>query len=130
MQHIPELYFAASDIDGRGMFCGLDIPKGSLIEICPVIVLSKEDRLIIHETKLHDYYFTWGIDQKQCAIALGYGSIYNHAKDSNAEYNLNLADQTIEFITVKKIKAGDEITINYNGESGDGKTLWFEKENK
>lgn len=130
MQHIPGLYYAASEISGRGMFCAHEILKGSLIEICPVVVLPEEELPVIHSTKLHDYYFTWGIDQKQCAIALGYGSVYNHAKSSNAEYNLNLADKTIEIIAVKNILAGDEITINYNGESGDGKPVWFEKDKK
>ena len=95
-----------------------------------MIVLPEEEVEIIHGTKLHDYYFTWGLEQKQCAIALGFGSLYNHAKDSNAEYNLNLADETIEIIAVKNILIGEEITINYNGESGDGKRVWFEKEKK
>ena len=127
MQHIPGLYFGPSDISGRGMFSTEDIAGGSLIEICPVVVLPQEEVSIIHGTRLHDYYFTWGIDQKQCAIALGYGSVYNHAKDSNAEYNLNLADKTIEIVAVRDIPPGEEITINYNGESGDRKPVWFEK---
>ena len=128
MQRIEGIYFAPSDISGRGVFTIHEIPAGTLIEICPVIVLPKDELPIIHGTKLHDYYFTWGIDQKQCAIALGYGSIYNHDKDSNAEYNLNLADNTIEIVAVKDIPSGAEITINYNGETGDGKKVWFEKE--
>ena len=127
MQHIPGLYFAPSDISGRGMFSIEAIEEGALIEICPAIVLPEAEVAVIHETRLHDYYFTWGIDQKKCAIALGYGSMYNHEKDSNAEYNLNLGDETIEIIAVKNIAAGEEITINYNGESGDGKPVWFEK---
>lgn len=127
MQHIPGLYFAQSDISGRGMFSIEDIPKGSLIEICPVIVLPEGEVSVIHETRLHDYYFSWGIDQKKCAIALGYGSVYNHAKDSNAEYDLNLEEETISIVSVKKISAGEEITINYNGESGDEGKVWFEK---
>ena len=130
MQRIIGIYFAPSKLSGRGIFTVNEIPEGSLIEICPMIVLPEEDVEIIHGTKLHDYYFTWGIDQKQCAIALGFGSLYNHYKNSNAEYNLNLADETIEIIAVKKILSGKEITINYNGESGDGKSVWFEKQNK
>lgn len=130
MQRILGIYFALSELSGRGVFTINEILKGSLIEICPMIVLPKEEVKIIHGTKLHDYYFTWGIDQKQCAIALGFGSLYNHTKNSNAEYNLNLADETIEIIAVKKILSGEEITINYNGESGDGEKVWFEKGNK
>ena len=127
MQHIPGIYFAPSSIEGIGMFTIQKIPKGSIIEICPVIILPQEERQFIHKTKLHDYYFTWGVDQKACAIALGYGSIYNHAKQSNAEYLLNLSDKTIHIVAVKDIEPTEEITINYNGESGDQTPVWFEK---
>lgn len=126
MQRIPGIYFAHSEVGGRGVFTSVDIPEGSLIEICPVIVLPKEELPIIHKTRLHDYYFLWGVKQDTCAIALGYGSLYNHAIGSNAHYELNVVEDTIEIIAVKDIKAGEEILVNYNGEPGDAKSLWFE----
>lgn len=127
MQRIPGIYFAYSNFGGRGVFSSEDISKGSLIEICPVIVLPKEELPVIHKTRLHDYYFLWGVKQDMCAIALGYGSLYNHTIDSNAHYELNVADDTIEIVAVKDIKAGEEITVNYNGEPGDDKAVWFEE---
>ncbi|MEZ4982444.1 MAG: SET domain-containing protein [Saprospiraceae bacterium] len=128
MQRIPGIYFAYSDIGGRGVFTSTDIPEGSLIEICPVIVIPKAELPIIHKTVLHDYYFLWGYKQDHCAIALGYGSLYNHQVNSNAHYDLNIAEKTIEIIAVRNIKAGEEICVNYNGEPGDGKSLWFDKD--
>lgn len=109
------------------MFTAEPIEKGSLIEICPVIVLPKKEVPVIHGTRLHDYYFLWGRELKQAAIALGYGSLYNHAVHSNAHYELNLSDNTIEIYAVEDIPAGAEITVNYNGEPGDDALVWFEK---
>lgn len=99
-----------------------------MIEICPVIVLPEADLPIIHRTKLHDYYFLWGDDQQQCAIALGYGSLYNHAYEPNARYLLDYEHDTIDFYCIKKIEAGEEITVNYNGEPEVKTPVWFDGE--
>lgn len=126
MQRIPGIYFADSPLGGRGVFTAVQIPEGSLIELCPVIVLPKEELPVIHGTRLHDYYFLWGEKQNQCAIALGFGSLYNHAINSNARYELNLSENIIEIFAVRDIEAGEEITVNYNGEPGDPTDVWFD----
>jgi len=125
--HIPSLYIAPSEIHHRGMFTSQTIDAGNTIEVCPVIVLSKEDRSIIHDTHLHDYYFTWGEDDLDCAIALGYGSLYNHSYEPNARFWVDFEMETISIRSIKDIAAGEEITINYNGEPGDKSPLWFSK---
>ncbi|MEL6924287.1 MAG: SET domain-containing protein [Bacteroidota bacterium] len=120
-----EIYVAPSDIEGRGVFAAEDIAVGEIIEICPVVVLSKKDRKVVHETVLHDYYFRWGRKQKKAAIVLGYGSIYNHSFRPNAVYLRNQEAMTLDVICRKAIKAGDEITFNYNGDPKDESPLWF-----
>lgn len=99
-----------------------------MIEICPAIVLSEKDLPAIHSTKLHDYYFLWGEDQQQCAIALGYGSLFNHSYQPNARYLLDYEHLTIDFYCIKKIEAGEEITVNYNGEPDEKTPVWFDQE--
>jgi len=128
MQRLPHIFFAPSPLGGRGVFTSEPIPKDSLIEICPVIVLPEEELPIIHKTFLHDYYFLWGENEEQCAIALGFGSLYNHAYDSNAEYIIDLDELTIDIYSVRDIEAGEEITVNYNGEPGDMKPVWFDRD--
>ena len=123
------LFIAPSDIEGRGVFAMENINKGEIIEICPVIILSKKDKKIIHKTLLHDYYFLWGKKQKQAAIVLGYGSIYNHSYRPNAVYLRNHKAKTMDIICRKAIKAGDEITINYNGDPKDKTAVWFDQSN-
>ncbi len=126
MQRLPFIYFKDSDNRGRGVFTSEFIPIGTLIEICPVIILSQEDRLKIHETHLHDYYFLWDREGQQAAIALGFGSLYNHSFTPNAEYQTNVKDKTIDVYASQDILAGEEITFNYNGQRFDDSPLWFE----
>lgn len=126
MQRLPYLFFGKSKLGGRGVFTAEPIKEGSLIEICPVIILPEEELPIIHNTYLHDYYFLWGEDEKRCAIALGFGSLYNHAYDANAEYILDLDENTIDFYSVRDIEVGEEITVNYNGLPDDPEPVWFD----
>jgi SET domain-containing protein len=126
MQRLPSLYIASSPLGGRGVFTAEHIPEGSLIEICPVIIISKDDCALIHQTHLHDYYFLWGEQDQACALALGYGSLYNHSFEPNAEYSPDYENDNFEFYALSEIKAGNEVTVNYNGEPGEQDSLWFE----
>lgn len=124
MSQIPGLYLLESN-KGRGVFTAMDIPKDALIEICPVIIIPALELPIIHKTTLHDYYFLWGEHQESAAIALGYGSLYNHAVESNADFITDMTDDTIHIVAIQDIEAGSEICINYHGEKGDARALWF-----
>lgn len=60
IQQHPGLYFAPSGKHRYGMFCTQDISSGSVIEICPVILIPKSEAgNIIRGTVLYDYYFDW-----------------------------------------------------------------------
>ncbi len=111
---------------GRGVFTSEDIDTGTVVEIAPVIVMSGEDRLLLDKTILHDYIFEWGEELDQCCMALGYVPVYNHSYESNCEYEMDFEQQQISIKTVRTIKAGEELFINYNGDWNDSKTLWFE----
>ena len=127
MQQIPSLYIMDSDLGGRGVFSSSPIPKGSIIEIAPVIIIPGDQRPILDQTIIHDYYFIWGQDDQQVALLLGNGSIYNHSFTPNAEYRPDFEGQTMSFYAIDDIAAGVEITVNYNGNpEGKGK-FWFHK---
>jgi len=121
---IPNLYVAQT-VHGRGVFTAAPVEKGSIIEICHIIVIPKEELPIIHKTTLHDYYFVWGKEMENCAIALGFGSLYNHAVNPNANFILDLSNNTIDIEAIKNIEPGEQITINYHGQPGDEEKLWF-----
>lgn len=126
MQRLPFIYFQDSPKGGRGIFTTDFIPIGTLIEICPVIVIPENDLQPIHETCLHDYYFLWSDDGNEAAIALGFGSLYNHSFHPNAEYITNRENRSIDVYSIEDIAAGEEITFNYNGSPYDQAKLWFE----
>jgi SET domain-containing protein len=111
---------------GRGVFATRDIQSGELIHVAPVIVLSKEECETAESTILANYVFSWRKKTGRCALALGYGSLFNHSYTPNAKYKLRTKKDTIEFFAYTDIKAGDEIFVNYNGKPEDQSPLWFE----
>jgi len=125
MNQRPGLYIAHCDGKGRGIFTTTPISEGEIIEICPIIKIPKFEMPIIHKTHLHDYYFLWGEELDECVIALGFGSLYNHELMPNANFILDLDNDTIDIQAIKDIEAGEEITLNYNGEPGCEDELWF-----
>ena len=90
------------------------ITKGELIESCPIILIPKTDWDNVKKTVLNNYQFTWD-DDHDC-IVLGYGSIINHSYEPNAMYTRNYGEELMEFYTLRDIPAGQEITVNYNGD--------------
>lgn len=123
---LPYLHIASTSNMGRGVFTSKNLKKDTVIEIAPVIVMNGADRKLLDQTLLHDYIFEWGDNKDQCCMALGYVPIYNHSYKSNCEYEMNFRDQLITIKTVRNIKAGEELFINYNGDWNDSKKLWFD----
>ena len=100
-----------------------------VVECSPVIVMSAEERVHLDKTLLHDYIFEWQPEERnECCVALGYLSLYNHSFASNCEYFMDYETQTMSIRTVREIAAGEELTINYNGDWNDESPLWFEAE--
>ena len=126
LQH-ADIYFGPSELHGRGVFAASDISQGQIIEICPVLVFDKNELPHVRQTILDNYYFDWGEEGDYFAFCLGYGSLYNHVHHSNAEYAMDFTAQTIDIYAVRDIPAGEEITINYNGEPGNTEKVWFEE---
>ena len=123
---LPFIFIAPTGEMGRGVFTSSVIEEGTVIETSPVIVMSGEDRKLLDQTLLHDYIFEWGDKKKQCCMALGYVPMYNHSYKSNCEYEMDFETEMIRIKTVRYIKAGEELFINYNGDWNDAKPLWFE----
>ncbi len=122
----PDIIVTKTKNKGRGVFTDKKIAANTVVEIAPVIVMPEVARKILDQTLLHDYIFEWGDDKKQCCMALGYVALYNHAYQSNCEYEMNFNKQLITITTVKDVKAGEELCINYNGDWNSNKKLWFD----
>ncbi|MCA0983633.1 SET domain-containing protein [Halobacillus yeomjeoni] len=111
---------------GRGVFTTRKIKKGDLIEQSPVIVVPSRERRFITKTVLSNYFFNWGRSFNDVAVALGYGSLFNHSYSPNAYFKNNLRASTVDFYAYKDIQAGEEITVNYNGDPRDSTPVWFD----
>lgn len=122
----PDIIIAKTKNKGRGVWANKNIAANTVLEIAPVIVVPGIDRKLLDQTVLHDYIFEWGDAKKQCCIALGYISLYNHAYQANCEYEMNFKKHLITVTTVKAVKAGEELCINYNGDWNNDKKIWFD----
>jgi uncharacterized protein len=110
---------------GRGLFATRPINCGELIEAAPVVVVPHAQVAQLDATILGDYYFVWGDNKQDAAILLGRCSLCNHSYEPNARFVLVPAQRTIEFIALRAIAAGEEITTNYNGDPANRAPIWF-----
>lgn len=115
---------------GRGVFSTKDYVRNEVIEECPVIIISPRERIKIDGTSLYNYYYSWGKNNDQAAIALGYGSLYNHSYNPNAQYVKDLENATLKIVAIRSIATGEEIRVNYNGDPSSKKSMWFRVEDE
>jgi hypothetical protein len=115
-----KLFVCMTPDKGRGVFAKVNIFAGDTIEICPVIPLSEADHRDIADTPLNDVVFDWpdpGQNPENewygCCVVLGFGSIYNHSPDSNADWYMSVPDRQMRVVALKSIVAGEQITIDY-----------------
>ena len=92
---------------GYGVFAGKTIQKGEIIEECYVLITRGKDKA------LEDYYFD---GDGKYALLTGYGIIYNHSDDDNAEYHINVKRRLATIKASRKIKKGEEIFVSYGDE--------------
>ncbi|MEL6124303.1 MAG: SET domain-containing protein-lysine N-methyltransferase [Bacteroidota bacterium] len=124
MLHIPGLYIADTD-HGRGVYTGIDISRGDIIERCPIIKIPTGQLRHINPTILYEYYFLWQEEGVEACIALGYGSLYNHSPTPNAEIILDHTDDHIVIQAIQNISPTTEIRIDYTGATKGEIELWF-----
>lgn len=124
MRQIPGIYILENE-KGRSVYSGIEINPDDIIEACPILHIPEEQKAIIHKTAIHDYYFIW--PSGGIAIALGFGSIYNHSDRPNAEVIFDVDSKEIIIKCIATVSPGEEILIDYTGGSKDV-NLWFEVE--
>jgi SET domain-containing protein len=123
---LPILFVAPSEKGGRGVFTSEAIKAGTVIEVSPVLVFTPSERKIIEQIFLFDYIFEWGNNRKKAALGLGYISMYNHDYDANCEYEMDYDHNLMTLTTVRDIKKGEEVVINYNAHPTDTTPIWFD----
>jgi len=102
-----KLVVKKSPTHGYGVFTLKSLKKGELIEECYIIVSRGGDK------GLEDYYF----DVKgKYALFTGFGCIYNHSDEPNADYIINAKKRLVTIKADRKIRKGEELFISYGEE--------------
>ncbi len=115
------LEIRCSPIHGRGVFATRAFSTGDTVERCPVVVVPAAEQSLLDRTNLFNYYFYW--EDGAAAIALGYGSLYNHSASPRARYRKDFDASVVAFVAVQDIEVGREITVDYT--DGGRNELWF-----
>jgi SET domain-containing protein len=100
-----KIYVKKSKKHGYGVFAGKTFKKGEKIEECYIITSKKGG-----DKALEDYYFD--VNGKY-AIFTGFGIIYNHSDDPNADYIINEKNRLTTIKADRTIPKDTEIFISY-----------------
>jgi SET domain-containing protein len=115
---------------GRGAFAKKSIKKGKVIDIAHVILLPNSDYEQIQDTILYEYCYVWAdpnhMPEFENAITMSISQFINHSFSPNVKYLYDYDEKAIEFMAIKDIRKGEEITMNYNGLVGDKTPVWFD----
>lgn len=104
---------------GRGVFAGRPFRKGEVIEVCPVLLIPEHmERKCVGE-ELERYIFAWDKTGDVAAIALGYGSLYNHSDSPNAAFAPRKRDKVVVFRARQDIAEGEQILVDYEWPAAD-----------
>lgn len=104
---------------GRGVFATRAIAADELIEACPVLRLTTP--ILELPEEIRRVVFQWEAlagEPGVLALALGHGSLYNHANPANARYAAAADGDSLIIHAARPIAAGEQITINYNAALG------------
>lgn len=116
---------------GRGVFAARAFTAGEVVEECPVVLFRKPYTALHKELKTIVFHWERPEDSAATqALALGYGSLYNHANPANMRYETDAASLVLRLVAVRDIGADEELTINYNADGGGAvsdEDWWFEE---
>lgn len=107
-----------SGIHGRGAFTTVAVAKGDVFHVAPMMIFDCAQAPHAAKTWVSHYVFYVADcpndpDCEITALALSPISFVNHARPSNCAFQVNVAAQTISFVALRDLRAGEEVTIDY-----------------
>ncbi|KAF2117687.1 hypothetical protein BDV96DRAFT_399706 [Lophiotrema nucula] len=120
--HIPlarcaNLVIIPNTPKGRGVFTSAFISKGSVIDVCPVLLLGLEENVKhIGHTSLYHYTYNWptigenGNKKVAQAVVFGLGSMFNHStQNQNVGWERDTERGIITYKALRNIEDGEEL---------------------
>lgn len=94
-----------------------------------MITLKLQEMVARQHLLLNYYVFMIDEAQELVGLALGYGSLYNHADHHNTTYYFDINTNLMVFEALSPIAQHQELTINYLGPKSEGQTIdsWVQK---
>ncbi|AWM37886.1 SET domain-containing protein [Gemmata obscuriglobus] len=114
----PALYVRKVRGMGRGVFAGRAYRAGEVIEECPVVRIPTHPKGPGGKALEH-YVFEWDAGTGELAIALGYGSLYNHSPEPNARFKPRMSRNDIVFRALRDIQEGEQIFVDYRWDAAE-----------
>lgn len=118
--HSPKVEVRKSPVHGYGVFAKEDIAEGEFIEECKLLKLGWRG-MYPGDPVIREY--TWGNKQCDCIecrnhgvfqyLALGLGSIYNHADVPNTKQKQDFKTELMTVRAGRAIKKDEEIFVTY-----------------
>ncbi len=112
----PALYVMPCEY-GLGVFSDALIPANTMLEECHWIKYKRDD---CSSPQLNDYVYEVTDDPNASeeetgynAMVLGFGSIYNHSFDNNAQYLFDEEKNVFVYQSTRDIQPGEQICISY-----------------
>ncbi|KAJ2961468.1 hypothetical protein NQZ79_g3218 [Umbelopsis isabellina] len=103
---------------GRGVFATCALKARTLVEISPILLVNHDEYSAHGQYTILDHYtYRW---EGGYALALGLGSMFNHAKNPNVGFVRDIPNAVIRYFTLRAIEPAEELCISY------GDHLWFE----
>lgn len=98
---------------GRGLVSCKDLKKGQVVHIAEIIHLNPKDAKTVSKTLLGSYVYA--LVGNSVGIALGLGSLFNHAEDNNVNFEVILRKgrYMIKYTARKDIRVGQQLFLNY-----------------
>lgn len=113
------VFYIAESECGREVYSNRTLSEGSLIESCPLIVLSEDDTETVKRMDLRHY--TFAFNAKRDCIALGMGNLLNHSDDPNVDYRVEECSYggkgvypVLSYYALREISPHEPLRINYN----------------
>jgi uncharacterized protein len=104
---------------GRGLFAARSIAPDEIIEESPVVLITTPFDALPPEIQTIAFYWSALTGEGDLhALALGMGSLFNHANPANVRFAADPQAGVMRFTAARPIAADEELTINYNAAYG------------
>ncbi|KAH9881632.1 hypothetical protein IAQ61_000359 [Plenodomus lingam] len=121
LQRCADLVIKSDTPKGRGVFASAPIAAGTIIDICPVLLLGvEENENYIQKSSLYHYTYNWptidaiGKSRTLQAVIFGLGSLFNHStQEQNVGWIRDTNRLIITYRALRDINVGEELCISY-----------------